>query len=82
MRLLIEWLWNYIHTLLYGKLFKKKGVKKVVRKSYGFTKEKAAKISINTRNAYMNAYRNTNASVPNHKTRVKNRHNRKRRHKK
>lgn len=36
-----------------------KAVKKVVRKSYGLTKEKADRISINTRNAYMMRYRST-----------------------
>mgnify|MGYP003468155435 CR=1 FL=1 len=34
----------------------KKVVKKVARKSYGLTKEKAERISMNTRNAYMMKY--------------------------
>ena len=75
MRLFIEWLWNYIHTLLYGKLFKKKVVKKV--KPYNTPSNKPSP----SKEAYL-TYRNTNASVPKHKTRVKNRRNRKRRHKK
>lgn len=75
MRLFIEWLWNYIHTLLYGKLFKKKGVKKV--KPYN----KPSNTPSPSKEVYL-TYRNTNASVPNHKTRIKNRRNRKRRHKK
>lgn len=71
MRLFIEWLWNYIRVLLYGKLFKKKDVKKV----------EPYNIPSPSKEVYL-TYRNTNASVPKHKTRIKNRHNRKRRHKK
>ncbi|MFZ7793238.1 MULTISPECIES: hypothetical protein [Gammaproteobacteria] len=37
----------------------KKVVKKVARKSYGLTREKAERISMNTRNAYMMKYPST-----------------------
>jgi len=75
MRLLIEWLWNYIRVLLYGKLFKKKDVKKV--EPYNIP----SNIPSPSKEVYL-TYRNTNASVPKHKKRIKNRNNRKRRHKK
>lgn len=75
MRLLIEWLWNYIRVLLYGKLFKKKGIKKVKLHNTPSDKPSPNKKPYQT-------YRNSNVSVPSHKTRVKNRRNRKRRHKK
>ena len=70
MRLFIVYLWNYIRVLLYGKLFKKK-----VR----FVKSQPSKTSHLT-------YRSNSVggllSIPSHKKRIKNRNNRKRRHKK
>lgn len=75
MRLLIEWLWNYIRVLLYGKLFKEKVVKKV--RLYN----KPSDTPSPSKEVYL-TYKDTNASVPKHNTRIKNRRNRKRRHKK
>ena len=68
MRLFILYLWNYIRVLLYGKLFKKKGNIELHP-----TKEALSKKPYLT-------YRSN--SVPSHKKRIKNRNNRKRRHKK
>ena len=66
MRLFIVYLWNYIRVLLYGKLFKKKADKYIPNKP------------LDTK-PYL-TYRSS--SVPSHKKRIKNRNNRKRRHKK
>lgn len=80
MRLFIVYLWNYIRVLLYGKLFKKKGgVKKV--KPYDKSSNKISP----SKEAYL-TYRSNSVgdlpSIPSHKKRIKNRNNRKRRHKK
>ena len=71
MRLFIVYLWNYIRVLLYGKLFKKKCV--IER----FTKKPSNKTPYLT-------YRSSSglSNTPSHKKRIKNRNNRKRRHKK
>ena len=72
MRLFIVYLWNYIRVLLYGKLFKKKVDKHIPSKP------------LDT-NPYL-TYRSNSVSglsnIPSHKKRIKNRNNRKRRHKK
>ena len=74
MRLFIVYLWNYIRVLLYGKLFKKKGNIELHP-----TKEALNKTPYLT-------YRSNSVSglsnTPSHKKRIKNRNNRKRRHKK
>ena len=83
MRLFIVYLWSYIRVLLYGKLFKKKRVSKHP------TKNPLSKgCSNNTpsdKNPYL-TYSGNNAgglsNTPSHKKRIKNRNNRKRRHKK
>ena len=73
MRLFIVYLWNYIRVLLYGKLFKKEvggstpPVEKPLNKPPYLT------------------YRSNSvglSNTPSHKKRIKNRSNRKRRHKK
>ena len=73
MRLFIVYLWNYIRVLLYGKLFKKK----VGNIELHPTKEALNKIPYLT-------YRSSSglSNTPSHKKRIKNRNNRKRRHKK
>ena len=72
MRLFIVYLWNYIRVLLYGKLFKKKVGKDTHNKPLNKT-------------PYL-TYRSNSVSslsnTPSHKKRIKNRNNRKRRHKK
>ena len=74
MRLFIVYLWNYIRVLLYGKLFKKKGNIELHP-----TKKPSNKPPYLT-------YRSNSVSglsnTPSHKKRIKNRNNRKRRHKK
>ena len=72
MRLFIVYLWNYIRVLLYGKLFKKKGNIELHP-----TKEALNKTPYLT-------YRSNSglSNTPSHKKRIKNRNNRKRRHKK
>ena len=75
MRLFIVYLWNYIRVLLYGKLFKKKVGKDAHNKP--LNKKLANKPPYLT-------YR-SNSGLSNtltHKKRIKNRNNRKRRHKK
>ena len=77
MRLFIVYLWNYIRVLLYGKLFKKKGVIECS------TKNPSNKTSP-SKETYL-TYRSNSvglSSTPSHKKRIKNRNNRKRRHKK
>ena len=73
MRLFIVYLWNYIRVLLYGKLFKKK---RVIERP---TKKPSNKPPYLT-------YRSNSVSglsnIPSHKKRIKNRNNRKLRHKK
>ena len=73
MRLFIVYLWNYIRVLLYGKLFKKKGNIELHP-----TKEALNKTPYLTYRSNSVGLSNT----PSHKKRVKNRNNRKRRHKK
>ena len=72
MRLFIVYLWNYIRVLLYGKLFKKKGNIELHP-----TKKPSNKPPYLT-------YRSNSglSNTPSHKKRIKNRNNRKRRHKK
>ena len=73
MRLFIVYLWNYIRVLLYGKLFKKK---RVIERP---TKKPSNKSPYLTcRSNSVSGLSNT----PSHKKRIKNRNNRKRRHKK
>ena len=72
MRLFIVYLWNYIRVLLYGKLFKKK---RVIERP---TKKPSNKPPYLTYRSNSVGLSNT----PSHKKRVKNRNNRKRRHKK
>ena len=76
MRLFIVYLWNYIRVLLYGKLFKKKRVI-----------ERPTKKPLNKKLAnkppYLTYRSNSGLSnTPSHKKRIKNRNNRKHRHKK
>ena len=73
MRLFIVYLWNYIRVLLYGKLFKKKG-----NIELHSTKEALSKKPHLTYRSNSVGLSNT----PSHKKRIKNRNNRKRRHKK
>lgn len=76
MRLFIVYLWNYIRVLLYGKLFKKEVGKDTYNKP--FNKNPSNKTPHLT-------YRSNSvglSSTPSHKKRIKNRNNRKRRHKK
>ena len=76
MRLFIVYLWNYIHVLLYGKLFKKKVGKD--------THNKSLNKKLANKSPYL-TYRSSSvglSNTPSHKKRIKNRNNRKRRHKK
>lgn len=76
MRLFIVYLWNYIRVLLYGKLFKKKVSKD--------THNKPLNKAPSSKTPYL-TYRNNSvglSNTPSHKKRIKNRNNRKRRHKK
>ena len=77
MRLFIVYLWNYIRVLLYGKLFKKKVGKD--------THNKPLNKKLANKPPYL-TYRSNSVSglsnTPSHKKRIKNRNNRKRRHKK
>lgn len=71
MRLFIVYLWNYIRVLLYGKLFKKDVGKDTHNKPL-------------SKKPYL-TYRSSSvglSNTPSHKKRIKNRNNRKRRHKK
>ena len=77
MRLFIVYLWNYIRVLLYGKLFKKE-----VGGSTPPVKKPSNKL-LDTK-PYL-TYRSNSvglSNTPSHKKRIKNRNNRKRRHKK
>ena len=76
MRLFIVYLWNYIRVLLYGKLFKKEvgGSTPPVEKPLN---KKLSNKLLGTK-SYL-TYRSN--SVPKHKTRIKNRNNRKRKSK-
>ena len=76
MRLFIVYLWNYIRVLLYGKLFKKKVGKD--------THNKPLNKKLANKPPYL-TYRSNSvglSNTPSHKKRIKNRNNRKRRHKK
>ena len=73
MRLFIVYLWNYIRVLLYGKLFKKKCV---IEHSTKNTSNKTPYLTYRS-----NSVRGL-SNTPSHKKRIKNRNNRKRRHKK
>ena len=83
MRLFIVYLWNYIRVLLYGKLFKKKvnivkpPVEKPLNKEYSNNtpSNKIPYLTYRTNSVGL-------SSTPSHKKRIKNRNNRKRRHKK
>ena len=75
MRLFIVYLWNYIRVLLYGKLFKKK----VGKGTYN----KPLNKKLANKPPYLTYRSNSGLSnTPSHKKRIKNRNNRKRRHKK
>lgn len=79
MRLFIVYLWNYIRVLLYGKLFKKK-VDDVKTPHV----EKPLNKKLANKPPYL-TYRSNSvglSNTPSHKKRIKNRNNRKRRHKK
>lgn len=84
MRLFIVYLWNYIRVLLYGKLFKKKvrGLTPPVENP--LNKECSNNTPYN-KSPYL-TYKSNNvgglSNTPSHKKRIKNRNNRKRRHKK
>ena len=76
MRLFIVYLWNYIRVLLYGKLFKKKVGKD--------NHNKPLNKNTSNKTPYL-TYRSSSvvlSNTPSHKKRIKNRNNRKRRHKK
>lgn len=80
MRLFIVYLWNYIRVLLCGKLFKKKVGKdthnKLLNKEYSNN-------TPSNKKPYLTYRSNIGlSSTPSHKKRIKNRNNRKRRHKK
>ena len=78
MRLFIVYLWNYIRVLLYGKLFKKKV--NIVKPPV----EKPLSKNPSNKTPYL-TYRSNSvglSNTPSHKKRIKNRNNRKRRHKK
>ena len=77
MRLFIVYLWNYIRVLLYGKLFKKKVGKDAHNKP--LNKKLANKTPYLT---YRSNSVSSLSNTPSHKKRIKNRNNRKRRHKK
>ena len=82
MRLFIVYLWNYIRVLLYGKLFKKEvgGSTPPVEKPLN---KKLSNKLLGTK-SYL-TYRSNSvglSNTPSHKKRIKNRNNRKRRHKK
>lgn len=70
-------------------MFKKGNVEKVSRSSFGLTKERAERISLNTQNAYCKKYVNVSNEIqekyletlPKHKTRIKLRASRKLRNK-
>ena len=73
MRLFIVYLWNYIRVLLYGKLFKKK---------VDAVKTHPIK-NLSNKLPYLTYWSSIGLSnTPSHKKRIKNRNNRKRRHKK
>ena len=75
MRLFIVYLWNYIRVLLYGKLFKKDVGKD--------THNKPLNKKLANKPPYLTYRSNSGLSnTPSHKKRIKNRNNRKRRHKK
>ena len=77
MRLFIVYLWNYIRVLLYGKLFKKKVGKD--------THNKPLNKKLANKPPYLTYRSNSVSGLSNtltHKKRIKNRNNRKRRHKK
>ena len=78
MRLFIVYLWNYIRVLLYGKLFKKKGNIELHPTKEPLNKKLANKPPYLTYRSNSVGLSNT----PSHKKRIKNRNNRKRRHKK
>ena len=71
MRLFIVYLWNYIRVLLYGKLFKKK---RVIERPTKKPSNKSPYLTYRSNSGLSN--------TPSHKKRIKNRNNRKRRHKK
>ena len=70
MRLFIVYLWNYIRVLLYGKLFKKKVDKYIPNKPLDTKPYLTYRSGIGLSN------------TPSHEKRIKNRNNRKLRHKK
>ena len=71
MRLFIVYLWNYIRVLLYGKLFKKK----VGKDTHNKPLNKKPYLTYRSNSVRL-------SNTPSHKKRIKNRNNRKRRHKK
>ena len=75
MRLFIVYLWNYIRVLLYGKLFKNEVGKD--------THNKPLNENHSNKLPYLTYWSSIGLSnTPSHKKRIKNRNNRKRRHKK
>ena len=76
MRLFIVYLWNYIRVLLYGKLFKKRVGKDTHNKPLNeVTSNKSPYLTYRSNSVGL-------SNTPSHKKRIKNRNNRKRRHKK